>query len=360
MREILLNPGPVSLSDKVRKAATAKDLCHREPEYFQLQDRIREQLLAVYDLSPEDWSAVLLGGSGTAAMEAMVATLVPRDGRLLVLENGVYGERLSKIAAVHGIEYQALNWGWDEPVDSAAVDRALAAGQFSHLAMVHHETTTGRLNDIQEIIELCSKHKVQFLLDGVSSFGAEHIDFNHKHVSAVAATANKCLHGIPGLCFVLCRHSALHEAAVPARTLYLDLARWNDAQQRQGTPFTPATNSALALAQALEELHRQGGWEVRRSIYRQRQQRVREKLAELGVEPLLPPAESSAVLRSYYLPTGMDYDGLHDRMKLHGFVIYAGQGGLAQKMFRISTMGEISDYDMRRLDGALEAAIGGH
>lgn len=357
MRPILLNPGPVSLSEGVRQAVASVDLCHREVEFFELQDQLIRALLDIYLCDPKEWTAVLVGGSGTSAMEAMLASLLPGDAHVLVLENGVYGERLSKLAEIYGISHQILNASWGAEIDLDAVDALLAAGGISHLAAVHHETTTGRLNPLEAIAELCAKHDVQLLLDAVSSFGAESIPFDNKALQAVAATANKCLHGIPGLAMVLCRSTALQQQIKP-RTLSLNLVTWAEMQAKQSTPFTPAVNGMLGLDQALRELAHQGGWQARRTRYRKLAGRVAKTLKSLGVEPWLAADESSCVLRSYQLPTGLTYNALHDGLKQHGFVIYAGQGKLAEQLFRISTMGDISDYDMARLEQALKSVIG--
>ena len=358
MRPILLNPGPVSLSESVREAVAQVDLCHREPEYFELQDKVISGLLDIYQCDPAVWAAVLLGGSGTSALEAMVSSLIPSDANILVLENGVYGERLSRIAQVYGLRSHALKTGWGDAIDLQAMADLLATGDFSHVLAVHHETTTGRLNPVDEIAGLCGTHQVQLLLDAVSSFGAESIPFEHESLLAAAATANKCLHGIPGLAMVLCRRSALDQPIEP-RNLCLNLQSWADHQARQSTPFTPAVNGLLALAQALEELEGQGGWRSRRMRYRTLASRVADTCRELGVKEWLPAQESSCVLRSYHLPAGMTYNQLHDGLKQQGFVIYAGQGDLATRLFRISTMGEISDYDMARLEQALILVIEG-
>ena len=358
MRSILLNPGPVSLSEKVRKAAVRTDLCHREPEFFALQDRLRSDLIDVYRCDPSQWTAVLLGGSGTMALEAMLSSLLPRDARLLVLENGVYGERISRIAKIHGIEYQAVAHQWMEAIDFDRVSRLLASGEFSHLAAVQHETTTGRLNDISRLALLCEEHDVSLLLDAVSSFGAEAVPFDSPALLACAATANKCLHGIPGLCFVVSRRDAIETAVEPPRSLYLHIPLWAKQQDRGSTPFTPPVNGLLALDQALAELKEQGGWEARHARYHKLADSVERALVSHGVEAMLEPGESSCVLRSYRLPRDRSYQEIHDGLKQRGFVIYAGQGSLAAEMFRISTMGDITDYDMERLLAALAAVFG--
>lgn len=358
MRPILLNPGPVSLSEGVRHAVARVDLCHREPEFFELQDEVIQGLLDIYCCEPKQWTAVLVGGSGTSALEAMIASLIPGTANVLVLENGVYGERLSRIANIYGIRNEALSVPWGDEIDLKALANLLADGGFSHVLGVHHETTTGRLNPVDEIATLCSEHGVQLLLDAVSSFGAESIPFEHTSVQAIAATANKCLHGIPGLAMVLCRRESLEQDIEP-RSLSLHLPGWAEQQAKQSTPFTPPVNAMLGLAQALKELKKQGGWQARRARYRQLALRVAQTCQDLGVEQWLPAQESSCVLRSYHLPAGMTYNELHDGLKQHGFVIYAGQGDLAAQLFRISTMGEISDYDMARLVHALQSVIAG-
>ena len=357
MRAILLNPGPVSLSEAVRKAAVSADLCHREPEYFRLQSHLRAELLAVYGCAADDWTAVLLGGSGTTALEAMLTTLPARDARLLVLENGVYGERIARIAEIHAIAHEALQFGWTEAIDFERVEQSLAEGAFTHVAAVHHETTTGRLNDVGRLARLCEAHGAELLLDAVSSFGAENIPFDSPALAACAATANKCLHGIPGLCFVVSRRSALVQCASPPRSLYLDLSLWAARQDQESTPFTPPVNGLLALDRALEELRAQGGWHARHARYTRLAGRVRRGLAARGVETMLAAEATSCVLVSYRIPEGMTYDEIHDGLKQWGFVIYAGQGDLAAQLFRISTMGDITDYDMERLLAAIESVF---
>jgi 2-aminoethylphosphonate-pyruvate transaminase len=357
MRSILLNPGPVSLSDKVRKAAVSTDLCHREADFVNLQNQLRGELLDVYHCEPSEWIAVLLGGSGTMALEAMLCSLLPAGARLLVLENGVYGERISQIAKIHGIEYQPVAHQWTDAIDFDRVSQLLTSTEFSHLAAVQHETTTGRLNDIPRLIGMCEDRGVSLLLDAVSSYGAEAVPLESPALLACAGTANKCLHGIPGLSFVVSRREAIGNAGGPARSLYLDLSLWANQQDRESTPFTPPVNSMLALKQALVELKEQGGWKARQAHYNRLAESVESTLRENGVEALLNPGESSCVLRAYRLPQNRTYQDIHDGLKQHGFVIYAGQGRLAADLFRISTMGDITHHDMERLLAALSSVF---
>jgi len=349
---LLLNPGPVTLTERVRRSLLQPDLCHREAEFFDLQDEARSRLLGTYALDPAQWSAVLLSGSGTAAVESMVASLVPEGARLLVIENGVYGERIAQMCVRYRIDHERVVGSWMSAPDLRAVaarlDAAVAnASPFSHVAVVHHETTTGRLNDLRSLSELCRARDLRLLVDGVSSFGAEPIDFTDGCLAAVAATANKCLHGVPGVSFVIARRDALAQAA--GRAYYLDLGRLAQLQDQRNTPFTPAVHAYYALVEALREFEEQGGRQGRYRHYAALAEQVRAGLAAIGIETVLPPAESSVVLRAYRLPARMTYARLHDELKAAGFVIYAGQGDLSRTLFRISTMGNLTGIDIERL-----------
>ncbi|KWO79077.1 2-aminoethylphosphonate aminotransferase [Burkholderia ubonensis] len=344
---LLLNPGPVTLTERVRRSLLQPDLCHRESEFFDLQDEARARLVAAYGLDPAEWAAVLMTGSGTAAVESMIAALVPQRGKLLVIENGVYGERIAQIATQYAIAHEVLKHEWMQAPDLAQIAARLDAGGFSHVAVIHHETTTGRLNDLGAIADVCRARGVKLLVDGVSSFGAEAIDFAGGDIDAVAATANKCLHGVPGAAFVIARRSALAQAA--SRTYYLDLGRLAKLQDQRNTPFTPSVHAYYALVEALREFDEAGGWRARHARYKALADQAQAGLAARGMPLVLPEGASSVVLRAYRLPQGVTYEQLHDGLKARGFVIYAGQGGLSKELFRISTMGAIEAADVERL-----------
>lgn len=357
MRTLLLNPGPVTLSDRVRQALLQPDLCHREPEFATLQHGIRDKLLRVHDLDPSLWAAVLLTGSGTAAVEAMIASMILADGHVLVVDNGVYGDRMQRIAASYGIKVTTVTSAWGQPMDIDAVAAQLDANrEITHVAAVHHETTTGRLNDIQSLATVCRETGVKLLLDAVSSFAAESIDFANWPLSACAATANKCLHGIPGAAFVVCRRDQLPELPQP-RSVYLDLRTYLRSQDAGGTPFTQSVHSFYALDAALDEFFELGGRAARERTYRERILPVRGTLVSAGVQPLLADADCSCVLHAFRLPEGTSYADLHDRLKAAGFVIYAGQGAYADSIFRISMMGDITAADVDRLCRELGNAL---
>ena len=198
---------------------------------------------------------------------------------------------------------------------------------------------------------------MELLADAVSAASAPSASISAiRACSAVAATANKCLHGVPGIAFVIARRAALAGAAT--RAYYLDLARLAQLQDERNTPFTPAVQAYYALAEALREFAEQGGRAARHRRYAALAEQVRQGLAALGIAAVLPPEESSVVLRSYRLPRGHTYQALHDALKARGFVIYAGQGTLADSMFRISTMGEVTTADIERLLGCCRDFLG--
>ena len=337
---VLLNPGPVTLSPAVREALTNPDMCHREPEFYDLQDRVIQRLERVYPST--EHSAVLMTGSGTLAVEAMLTSLVPDGHKVLIVVNGVYGERMLEICRLHGIPHTAVDFGWINPIDAGKVGEVLADDDdISHVAVVHHETTTGMLNDLQQVADT---GRARLLIDSVSSFGAENINLDH--VDACTWVANKCLHGAPGVCGVVIHTRALERSR--SRSLYMDLKRYWAAQSDRGTPFTQAIPALYALDVALQELAEAGGQPARSDLYRRRTKIVRDAATSAGAQLLLDHDRLASSLTAFRLPGGTSYDGLHDHLKDNGFVIYAGQGDLAGSIFRVAVMGAISDNQITR------------
>jgi 2-aminoethylphosphonate-pyruvate transaminase len=356
----LLNPGPVTLSRRVRRALQSPDLCHREPDYARLQNEVRERLTRVHD-GASDYEAVLLTGSGTAAVEAMLGSLVPHDGKVLVVANGIYGERMASILELQGKAYTLVRSCWTDPINTEEARQRLARDSFTHVAVVHHETTTGRLNDLAELGEACRARGVGLLLDTVSSFGGEAIDWEGWNIEACAATANKCLHSVPGISFVLARRSIFQTRCSASRSLYLDLFR-NHQEQTKGYPlFTPAVQSLYALREALAELEDQGGYLARHRHYQRLSGLVRTGLERLGIHLLLgDPAVYSAILSSFVLPAGLAFQTLFDHAKQAGFVIYAGQQALKETIFRVAVMGDLTADDMDEFVRTVAAVSAGH
>lgn len=355
---ILLNPGPVTLTSRVKRALTGPDLCHREPEFAELTLDILKRLESVYSTATESYRALLLASSGTGAVEAMLASLACRDRPTIVACNGVYGERIESMLKVQGKPVVSVKSDWLKAVDLEALEKALKDHpEAEHLALIHHETTTGRLNPLEPIGDLCREYGCQILLDAVSSFGAEEIDFEALPLEAVAGTANKCLHGVPGTAFVLLREHTLAAAESRSPSLYLDLFRYADQQKSGFSPFTQAVQSYYALQAALQELEEQGGWRVRRQCYRQRSLFLKDTLAALGAETLLENDVYASMLTSFVLPEGKTYQAFHDELKEDGFITYAGQGKLQGNVFRLATMGEIGAQDLDRLAASLRRSL---
>jgi len=355
----LLNPGPVTLTEAVREAQLGADLCHRQPEFSALQDEIRERLQAVYAEVADQYEAVLITGSGTAAVECMIDSLIPKTGRALIVANGVYGERIASILSIHGKPHEVVGSPCTEPMDLAAVERRLAGSpNITHIIAVHHETTTGRLNDIDSLGQLCRRHGVPLLLDTVSSFAGESIRFDQWNLQACAATANKCLHGVPGTAFVLVKRDALEGHKSAATTLYLDLFRHWNSQNQGSTQFTPAVQSMYALREALLELEEEGGWRTRHARYASLSLRLRRQLLDLGFSLLLDDESVySATLTSFNLPAGVSFDELYAAMLEHGFVIYPGQKELQSRIFRIAVMGDLTSADIDEFATGVERVI---
>lgn len=358
----LLNPGPVTLTERVRKALLEPDMCHREAEFAALSKSILSKISAVYTESTEGYVPVLLTSSGTGAVETMLS-LVPRASaengkKTLVVANGVYGDRAAAMLTAQGKSHDVVAAPWTSPMDLAAVEKALATGLYAHVFAVHHETTTGRLNDIDALGVLCKKFDVPLLLDAVSSFAGEKIRFAEWNLLACAATANKCLHGVPGIAFVLVKNEALESRESGATSVYLDLFRYRKEQKNGFSPFTQSVHVLFALREALDELADAGGWERRHQHYAALTKQVREGLYALGIRQFLEDTASyGSTLSSYRLPAGLTYDKLHDHLKNKGFVVYAGQGPFSGEMFRIAVMGDVDASDMTRLLAEIRAVM---
>jgi 2-aminoethylphosphonate-pyruvate transaminase len=349
---ILLNPGPANTTRSVREALVMPDLCHRESEFFDVMRECRQRLTRLAGCS-ERFAAVLLTGSGTAAVEAAVCSALPRDRALLVVSNGVYGDRLVRIARSHGIPVEVLQYDFTTPVPPGDVEAALRVRpDVSHVALVHHETTTGLLNPVVDVARVAARAGRRVLIDAMSSLFGERLDVDAEGVDFVMASANKCLQAVPGIAFVLGRRSALDAlAGHPVRSVYLDLHAHYTAQERDNTPFTPAVQVLHAMRQALVELEAEG-IPARIARYAENARVLRQGMTALGFEILVPEGARSSILTTFRLLPGLAYDPLHDAMKRRGYVIYAGQGDVRTYAFRVSNMGTLTPRDM---DGVVDA-----
>jgi len=357
---VLLNPGPACTSPRVRNALLRGDLCHRESEFADLLLGLRRKLRAALDL-PSTYGVALVTGAGTAAMEMAVIGAVRPGRTLAVVNNGVYGARLAALARAHGIAVVDVTAPWtaEPPLDAVAALLS-ARDDLDALAVVHHETTTGLRNPVEQIGRLAREAGVPLILDAISSMGCDALDVAAIGADFVIGTANKGFHGLPGVSFVYVSPRGRERvAAVPARSVYLNLATYLASQERGDVPFTPAVQVCYALDEALDELAERGGVATRVADYAVRAALVREGAAALGLAAFLPPAAPrSNALTAFHLPQGLTYGELHDRLKEQGYIIYAGQGGLSGEMFRVATMGELSLGTLHTFVDALGRVVG--
>jgi 2-aminoethylphosphonate-pyruvate transaminase len=355
---ILLNPGPVNVSERVRQALLKPDICHRESEFTELLHRIQDKLLQAFVPGAEaDYAAVLITGSGTAAVESALMSSIPHGRRILILNNGVYGERLSQMVGLHRLGVSELKYEWTVQPDPERLRLALRQHPEVHgVAVVHHETTTGLLNPVKEIAEVVDSQNRVFIVDAVSALGGETIDIPGSHMYMVAGTAGKCIQGFPGVSFVLVRKGFLERMRnYPKRSWYLHLTHYVDDHGRGTIPFTPAVQVYYAFDEALSELLEEG---VAKRIQRHKKMAtlIRERMAKLGVMPLLPPDRQSNTITAFHLPEGVTYQQLHDQLKANGYVIYAGQGNLENKIFRVANMGALTETQFNGFLDAFEVS----
>jgi 2-aminoethylphosphonate-pyruvate transaminase len=356
-RTILLNPGPVNVSPRVAQALLRGDLCHREREFSTLQSRVRDLLCRAF-APAQGYTAVLLTGSGTAALEAAVASCLAPQRKMLVINNGVYGARIAQMASIHGFEVVELSFPWTSPPDLGQIDRTLRADPaIEVVSLVHHETTTGLLNPVAAIGEMVKQHGRVLLVDSISGLGGDEIDLASAGIGLCVGTANKCIQGLPGVSFVLVRHTDMERMQTfPPRTLYFHLPMLHSHQQHESTPFTPAIQPLYALDEALQELLEEG---VAQRIvrYRTAAHVLRDGFESLGLKCLLPPDLRSNTITSLELPAGFTYEALHDALKARGYVIYAGQGDLAARVFRVANMGHLTVDQFRGFVEALTEVL---
>ena len=364
---ILLNPGPVNVSDRVRNALMGPDICHRESECAELIGNIRRKLLQAFVPGAEsDYTAILLTASGTAAVEASIMSCLPPGKRLIHVNNGVYGTRISSIIATQRLGIAEIKYKWDTPPDPDMILKSLKQEPAAHgVVMVHHETTLGLLNPVHEIADHVDSRGGVFVVDSVSGLGGEPLDIAGRHMYMVSGTAGKCIQGFPGVSFVLVRKGFMENVVkYPKRNWYLNLGNYYTAQENGTIPFTPAVQVYAAFDEALSELLEEG---VANRIQRYGRMAalIRERMATLGVRAVLPPEHQSNSLTAFYLPEGLilrhgserAYSVLHDRLKERGYVIYAGQGHFESQIFRVANMGALQDTHVEGFLGAFEEVL---
>jgi 2-aminoethylphosphonate-pyruvate transaminase len=352
----LLTPGPLTTSLSV-KQAMLHDYGSRDATFIDLNARILERLVGIVN-GEGGYVAVPLPGSGTFVVEAMIGNFVPADGKLLILINGAYGQRIKKICDYYGRNYIVQETPEDVPVNGVQLDAALDNDtSITHVVVVHCETTSGILNPLREISEVVARHRRSLLIDSMSAFGALPLDAGEIEFDAVVASSNKCLEGAPGMGFCVARESALEKAEGNSPSLVLDLYdQWRAMQKNRQWRFTPPTHVLLAFDQALTEYLEEGGVAGRGGRYRQNCELLVAGMRAMGFKTLLADELQAPIIVTFHMPTnpGFDFARFYDGLKDQGYVIYPGKLTVADS-FRMGCIGRLG---AEQIEGALEAVAG--
>jgi 2-aminoethylphosphonate-pyruvate transaminase len=356
----LFTPGPLTTSLSV-KQAMLRDAGSWHFEFNAIVAGIREQLLSLAGVSRDaGYETILMQGSGSFGVEAVLTSTVPRDGKLLAVVNGAYGRRAVTMAEVAGIDVSVLASPEDTPADPDEVRAALAAdAAVTNVIVVHCETTTGMMNPIAEIGRAVKEQGRVYIVDVMSSFGAVPVDLPGIGIDFAVSSSNKCIEGVPGFSFVIARREELLKTEGYARSHSLDiLDQWRGFERNGQFRFTPPTHAILAFAQALRELEMEGGVEGRARRYRANHAALIEGMRALGFREYLRPEHQSYIITSFHYPAhpGFRYDDFYQRLSDKGMIIYPGKLTDVET-FRIGNIGRIFEQDIRYLLEAIGEAL---
>ena len=342
---VLLTPGPLTTSTAT-KLAMVRDWGSRDTGFIALNRRVRQMLLQIIDCESTH-VCVPLQGSGTFAVEAMLGTMVPKNGHVLVPLNGAYCKRIQRICSILGRKTTALEYDERQPVRAADVDAALKKDpSITHVALVHCETSTGVLNPLEEVCAVVKKHGKSLLVDAMSSFAAVEI---RGHFDALVAASGKCLEGPPGMGFALIRKTALEKCAGNAHSLVLDLHdQWANMEKTAQWRFTPPTVILAALHAALEQFVAEGGRAARGARYRRNCEVLIDGMTKLGFRLFLDAKHQAPVIVTFHAPADPNYDfqKFYDRVREKGFVLYPGKLTTIDTL-RVGCIGAIDEHVIR-------------
>jgi 2-aminoethylphosphonate-pyruvate transaminase len=356
---LLLTPGPLSTTKTV-KSVMLQDWCTWDEDYNSIVQDIRRHLVRLAT-SERGYTSVLMQGSGTFGVESVISTALPGKGKLLVLANGAYGLRIAEIAGRHKIDCTLLDSGELHPPDTHKLVETLETDPaITHVAVVHCETTTGILNPIEAIGKIVKSFKKVYIVDAMSSFGGIPMDMYRIGADFLISSANKCIQGVPGFSFIVALQEELLKTKGMARSLSLDLyGQWEVMEKHSGKwRYTSPTHVVRAFAQALRELHEEGGIEKRHLRYLENHRVLVTGMKNLGFRCLLPDQFQSPIITSFISPAKKAYDfkTFYAELKRKGFVIYPGKVTSADT-FRIANIGDVFPEDVERLIRAVEESI---
>lgn len=353
---IIFSPGPSNISERVRGALLAPDICHRDDEFTALLADVRARILDVAGVAGSRYESIVLTGSGSVGIESVVAAAKPA-GPMLVVSNGPYGERAAAMARHHGTDARELTLAWGEAIDPARVDDELARVGARALYVVHHETATGRLNPLEQIARAARARGCLVLVDAVSSIAGEPLDIAGWGLDAVIGSANKCIRGVPGMAFVVASPPFVDVAMQQRGAHYANFAAHLAAERSGETPFTPAVQACYAFHEALQETLEETV-PARIAHYGALMRTLQDGLARAGVRFLLSREAYGRTLVSCELPAGHTFEALHRALKVRGYVIYAAQGALKERAFRLGIIGHFGEAEVRGFLGAFAETVG--
>lgn len=357
---LLLTPGPLTTSQSVKEKMLA-DWCTWDKDYNEgIVTPIRQKLLELANVDDTAYTTVLLQGSGTYCVEATIgATIKPTD-KLLIVSNGAYGKRMATIASYYQLNYELISLHETTPITVEVVKQALETDKdVTHFAMVHCETTTGILNQLDAISSLLKEYPVTFIVDAMSSFGGIPIDMKAYGIDFLVSSANKCIQGVPGFGFIIANKNKLLQCKGNAKSLSLDLYdQWETMEEGKGKwRFTSPTHVVRAFYQALLELEQEGGVCARYQRYQQNHKILLEGMQSLGFTPLLSAEKQSPVITSFLYSSGnFRFQVFYESLKRKGFVIYPGKISDVET-FRIGNIGDVYPEDMERLLCAIRETL---
>lgn len=349
---LLLTPGPLTTTETV-KSTMMSDWCTWDKDYNEgIVEVIRRELVDIASSRPNEYTAVLMQGSGTFCVEATLGSVIRPEDHLLVAANGAYGKRMGVIADYYRLNCHVMKFEETQAVDPKTIDEYLMEHEeVTHVAVVHCETTTGVLNPLTEIAQVVKRHGKTLIVDAMSSFGGVPIDMARLGIDFLISSANKCVQGVPGFGFIIARRSLLERCEGVARSLSLDLYdQWETMEKGHGKwRFTSPTHVVRAFMQALTELKEEGGVTARHARYQENHRTLVEGLHKLGYRTLLPDEWQSPIITSFYYPSAsFDFNAFYQSLKAKGFVIYPGKISQADT-FRIGNIGDVYPEDFRRL-----------
>ena len=349
----LLTPGPLTTSLRTRQAML-RDWGSWDVDFNTITGRIRERLLEIVSASAAH-ECVPLQGSGTFSVEAAIGTLVPRNGHVLVPQNGAYCQRIARICGVLGRRLSTLDYAENAPVLASDIDRALRTdASITHVALVHCETSTGILNPLHEIAQVVARHGRGLIVDAMSSFGALEIDAGRTPFDAVVAASGKCLEGPPGMGFVIVRRAVLERSEGNSHSLAMDLYdQWVYMQKTTQWRYTPPTHVVAAFDAAITQYLEEGGREARHARYALNCRTLIDSLARLGLRSFLPAAIQAPIIVTFHAPDTPRYTfkSFYDAVKARGYILYPGKLTTVET-FRVGCIGQLGE---RGIAGAVEA-----